>query len=269
MGSELVLESREGDVVTLTLNDPQRRNAMSEAMGRAFAERCEALERDGEVRAVIVAGAGRAFSAGGDLDMLERLAQRAAAGGNDAHGEVRAFMRGFYALFLAIRRVPCPTIAALHGHAIGAGLALALACDVRLVAREAKLGLNFARLGLHPGMGTTWTLPRLVGPSRAAELLYTGRLIDGEEAAHIGLASRALPAAEVLAAARALGVEIAGSAPLAVRGTCRSLRASEDNDLDAQLALEADEQALGYASADMREGLAAARANRVPVFRGR
>ena len=264
--AELVLETREGDVVTLTLNDPERRNAMGEAMGRAFAARCERLERDASVRALLRAGAGRAFSAGGDLDMLERLTERASAG---ARSEVRDFMRAYYGLFLAVRRLPCPTIAALHGHALGAGLGVALGCDVRLVAREAKLGLNFVRLGLNPGMGSSWTLPRLVGPSLAAELLYTGRLIDGEEAARIGLASRALPAVEVPGAARALAAEIAANAPLAVQGARRALRASLANDLDAQLALEADEQAQCYASADMREGLAATRGGRAPVFQGR
>jgi enoyl-CoA hydratase/carnithine racemase len=264
--AELVLESREGDVVTLTLNDPERRNAMGEAMGRAFAARCERLERDASLRALILAGAGRAFSAGGDLDMLEQLTERARAG---ARPEVRDFMRGYYGMFLALRRLPCPTIAALHGHAIGAGMGVALACDVRLVAREAKLGLNFVRLGLNPGMGSSWTLPRLVGPSLAAELLYTGRLIDGDEAVRIGLASRALPAAEVPGAARALAAEIAASAPLAVRAARRALHASEANDLDAQLALEADEQAQCYASADMREGLAAVRGGRAPAFQGR
>lgn len=266
--ADLVLESREGDVVTLTLNDPERRNAMGEAMGRAFAARCERLERDERVRALILAGAGRAFSAGGDFDMLERLSDRAQTVPHGASPEVRDSMRGFYGLFLSIRRLPCPTIAALHGHALGAGLGVALACDIRLAAREAKLGLNFVRVGLHPGMGATWTLPRLVGPSLAAELLFTGRLIDGDEAARIGLASRALPAAEVPGAARALAAEIAASAPLAVRGARRSLRESPSNDLDAQLELEASEQALCYASGDFREGLAAAREGRAPAFKG-
>jgi len=266
---DLVLESREGEVVTLTLHDPERRNAMSEAMGRAFTARCARLESDANVRAVILAGAGRAFSAGGDLDMLEQLTDQAHADPQTSRPAVRDFMRGFYELFLAVRRIPVPTIAALHGHAIGAGLCVALACDVRLVAREAKIGLNFVRVGLHPGMGSTWTLPRLVGPSLAAELLYTGRLVDGEEAARIGLASRALPAAEIPAAARALAAEIAASAPLAVRGALRSLRASAANDLEAQLALEAAEQALCYASDDMRRGLAAARDGRAADFEGR
>jgi enoyl-CoA hydratase/carnithine racemase len=266
---DLVLETRDGGIVTLTLNDPERRNAMSEAMGRAFAQRCAALEKDSELRAVIVAGAGRAFSGGGDFDMLERLTGQAHANPQGSRPAVGAFMRSYYELFLAVRRIPAPSIAALHGHAIGAGLGVALGCDIRLVAREAKLGLNFVRIGLHPGMGVSWTLPRLVGPSLAAELLYTGRLIDGEEAARIGLASRALPAAEIAAAARALAEEIAASAPLAVRGARSSLLASEANDLGAQLALEASEQAVCYGSADMREGLAAARAGRAPAFRGR
>jgi enoyl-CoA hydratase/carnithine racemase len=267
--ADLVLESREGDVVTLTLNDPERRNAMSEAMGRAFAARCERLEHDGRVRAVILAGAGRAFSAGGDLDMLERLTEQSHADPQGSRPQVSAFMRAYYELFLAVRRIPVPTIAALHGHAIGAGLGVALGCDVRLVAREARLGLNFVRLGLHPGMGSTWTLPRLVGASLAAELLYTGRLVDGEEAARIGLASRALPAAEIPGAARALAAEIASNAPLAVRGTRRSLRESESNDLAAQLGVEADEQAGCYAGDDIREGLAALREGRAPAFGGR
>jgi enoyl-CoA hydratase/carnithine racemase len=266
--ADLVLEAREGDVVTLTLNDPERRNAMSEAMGRAFEARCARLEGDASLRALILAGAGRAFSAGGDFDMLERLTERAHADPG-ARAEVRDFMRAYYAMFLCVRRLPCPTIAALHGHAIGAGLGVALGCDIRLVAREAKLGLNFVRVGLHPGMGTSWTLPRLVGPSLAAELLYTGRLVHGEEAVRIGLASRALPAAEIPGAARALAAEIAASAPLAVRGARRSLAESGENDLESQLEREAAEQASCYASTDMREGLAAARASRAPSFRGR
>jgi len=267
--SDLVLESREGGIVTLTLNDPERRNAMSEAMGRAFARRCSALEGNTAVRAVILAGAGRAFSGGGDFDMLERLTDQASSDPGGSRRTVSDFMRAYYEMFLAVRSLAAPTIAALHGHAIGAGLGVALGCDIRLVAREAKLGLNFVRVGLSPGMGTSWSLPRLVGPSLAAELLYTGRLIDGEEAARIGLASRALPATEIPAAARALAEEIAASAPLAVRGARRSLLASETHELGAQLALEAAEQAVCYGSGDMREGLAAARAGRAPDFRGR
>ena len=111
-------------------------------------------------------------------------------------------MRSFYQLFLAVRDLPCPTLAAVNGAAIGAGLCVALACDVRIASSDAKLGLNFTQLGLHPGMGATWTLPRLVGAARAAEILFSSRVLQGDEAAAIGLVNRAVAPAEVLPAAR-------------------------------------------------------------------
>ncbi len=151
----------------------------------------------------------------GDLDMIAARAEQAHASPVVARRAIRDGMRNFYGLFLAVRDLPFPTIAAINGHAIGAGLCVALACDIRVVAREARLGLNFTRLGLHPGMGATWTLPRLVGPALAAELLYTSRSIDGEEAARIGLANRALPATQVLESARTTAREAANCAPRA------------------------------------------------------
>jgi enoyl-CoA hydratase/carnithine racemase len=265
----LVLESREGDVVTLTLNDPAHRNAMSEAMGEAFAREAARVANDASVRAVIVSGAGKAFCAGGDFDMLEALTERAHAEPVLARPGVSDFMRRFYQLFLSVRQIPVPTIAAVQGHAIGAGFCLALACDIRLLAHEAKVGLNFVQLGLHPGMGVTWSLPRLVGPAVAAELLYTGRILDGEEAAAIGLANRAMLSTEIPDAARQMAAQIAANAPLAVRGTKRSLAASGASSLEDQLTREAREQALGYESDDMREGLSAAREGRAAGFQGR
>jgi enoyl-CoA hydratase/carnithine racemase len=167
---------------------------MTEAMGQALTAAVETLAEDDSVRAVVLTGAGRAFSAGGDLDLLERMAR----GGNASRGgETRrsheVFMGRFYRLFLRVRALPQPTIAAVNGPAIGAGCCAALACDMRIAAREAKLGLNFNRLGLHPGMAASWTLPRIVGPALAAELLYTGRILDGVEAERIGLVNRAVP----------------------------------------------------------------------------
>lgn len=267
MSDPLVLEQRDGDVVTLTFSDPERRNAMTQAMGEAFAARVDALAGDDSVRAVVLTGTGRAFSAGGDLGMIGSRADEGRGG--DALARVRDTMRGFYGLFLKVRDLPCPTVAAVNGHAIGAGLCVALACDLRLVAAEARLALNFTRLGLHPGMGATWTLPRLVPAAVAAELLYTGRIVTGEEAAALGLASRVLPAADVLPAAQALADEVAASAPLAVRGAKQALRRSETATLDEQLDFEAARQAECFGSEDVREGLAAARERRAPRFRGR
>jgi len=175
---------------------------------------------------VILTGAGRAFSAGGDLGMIQERADHGASEPGRARRSIREAMRSFYQLFLSVREIPCPTLAALNGHAIGAGLCVALACDVRIAAEDAKLGLNFTRLGLHPGMGATWTLPRLVGSARAAELLFSSRILTGAEAAAIGLVSRAVPREQVLPAARELAAAFATCAPLAVRGVKRALARS-------------------------------------------
>jgi len=270
MAAELVqIERRAEGIALVTLNDPERLNAMSEAMGGAIQNAAAALKDETGLRAVVLTGAGRAFSAGGDLDMLVRMAQ---AGNADRGGATRAaqraFMGRFYRMYLSVRDLPIPTIAALNGPAIGAGLCVALACDLRIAAREAKLGLNFTKLGIHPGMAATWTLPRIVGSAVAAELIYTGRIVDGEEAARIGLANRAVPREETLPVALALAAEIASAAPLAVRGSKRSLAASSASDLAAQLDREAAEQALCYESADLLEGLAAVREKRPPKFSG-
>ena len=269
--SDLVLIERRPDgVALLTLNDPERLNAMTEAMGGAIQGAVGALKDDASVRAVVLTGAGRAFSAGGDLEMLGRMTRDGNADpGGPTRARHEAFMRRFYSLYLTVRDLPQPTVAALNGPAIGAGFCVALACDIRVAAAEAKLGLNFTRLGIHPGMAATWTLPRIVGPAHAAELIYTGRLIDGSEAARIGLANRALPREEVLPAALALAAEIAEAAPLAVRGAKRSLGLTERSEISDQLAQEAAEQARCYESADLLEGLAAVREKRTPRFQGK
>jgi len=262
----LVLEARERGVVTLTFNDPERLNAMTRSMGEAFAERVVGLEDDPSLRALVLTGSGRAFSAGGDLTMIETQSRRAREHPERARRSVRDFMRAFYGLFLAVRRLPCPTIAAVNGPAIGAGFCVALACDMRLVASEARVGLNFTRLGLSPGMGATWTLPRLVGPALAAELLYSSRLLDGEEAARIGLANRALPAAEVLAGALELAREIGSCSGEAVRATKRALDKSLDSSLEDQLGFEAEQQARCFEGDDVIEGIAAMKERRDPDF---
>ena len=269
MSDPLVLVERDGDVATVTFNDPERRNAMTRAMGEAFAREMALLSRAAGLRAVVLTGAGRAFSAGGDFDMLDALASDGAAEPGIARRAIRETMRSFYKLFLSVRDLPCPTIAAINGHAIGAGLCVALACDLRLVSTDAKLGLNFTKLGLHPGMAATWTLPRLIGTARAAELLYTSRLLTGEEAARIGLASESLLPDQVLPAALRMAAEVAGCAPIAVAGVKRALERSAGASLEDQLSFEAAEQAVCFESEDVGEGLRAARERRDPAFRGR
>lgn len=268
MATDRIQLERRGDVAVLTFHDPERLNAMTEPMGEAFRAAVQELSGDASLRAVVITGSGRAFSAGGDLDWIEARADVAAAHSAEARAEVRDTMRAFYPLFLSVRELPCPSIAAINGAAVGAGLCVALACDIRLVSEKAKLGLNFSLLGLHPGMAATWTLPRLVGPGLAAELLYTGRMIDGAEAARIGLANRALAPEAVLPESLALADEIAAAAPIANRGIKQALFRSASAGLEEQLDFEASEQSICFESEDVREGLAAVRERRKPNFRG-
>lgn len=258
------LEHRDDGVAVLTLDDPARRNAMTEAMGDALAARCAELASDQRLRAVVLTGSPPAFSGGGDLEMLEELSRRTREEGYDA----TTTMAGFYRRFLSIRDLPVPVIAAINGHAVGAGLCIALACNLRLVADEATVGLNFVKLGLHPGMGGSWLLPRLLGEQRAAAWLYTGDLVDGATAARQGLALAAYPADEVLDRALELAGRIASAAPQTVRRLKRTLAEVDRRDLDEALTAEAAAQASDYATDDLLEGLAAVRERRRPRFTG-
>lgn len=260
----VLLDRRDDGVAVLTLDDPDRRNAMTEEMGDDLAAACAGLASDDEVRVVVLTGTPPAFSGGGDLGLLEELGRRTRDEGFDATG----FMQAFYRRFLAVRELPQPVIAAINGHAVGAGLCVALACDLRLVAHEAKVGLNFAKLGLHPGMGGSWLLPRALGQQQAALWLYTGRLVGGAEAAAAGLALESLPADEVLPAALTLAADVAASSPVVVRQLKATL-AADAPDLDVALGLEAAAQAIDYGTEDLREGIAAARERRIPEFPGR
>jgi enoyl-CoA hydratase len=258
------VEHREPGIAVVVLDDPERRNAMTVEMGDALQAAAGQLRDREDVRAVVVTGEPPAFSAGGDLGMLEDLARRTREDGFDA----TETMREFYARFLTLRDLPVPVIAAVNGHAVGAGLCVALACDLLLVAEDAKVGLNFAKLGLHPGMGGSWMLPNAVGRQQAARLLYTGRLISGTEATSLGMALESLPRDEVLPTALGLAEEIAQASPVVVRQVKQTIGDPAD-DLDGALAREAACQAVNYGTDDLSEGLAAGRDRRAPSFTGR
>ncbi len=247
-------------VATITLDDPRRRNAMTAALGFELDDIVEHVRCERSVRAVVLTGAGAAFSAGGDLEMLGQLR---ALGFKRA----RDFMLGFYARYLSVTALEVPVVAAVHGAAIGAGLCVAMACDLMVVDAAAKLALNFVQLGLHPGMGATYLTPRRVGAQRAAELLLTGRRFDGAEAARTGMALEAVAAEEVLPRAQAIARQIAANAPLAVRALKGELGVDR---VALQRALEAEafHQAESYGSRDLGEGLAAAAERRAPTFEG-
>jgi enoyl-CoA hydratase/carnithine racemase len=290
-GSLVTFEVDEATRVgTITLNDAPRLNALTEAMGDELVGLVRHLRKDCDaVGAVVVRGAGKAFSAGGDLDFLRR--RHADTGSRNAE-----LMRAFYERFLSIRTLPVPVVSAIHGAAIGAGLCFAVAADYTLAASTAQMGVTFVRLGLHPGMGTTHFLPRLVGPHLAARLALTGEVMSGEEAARLRLvgecvrgpedlwravdaagsdkeqqkqARQALEAAEkelVLARARSLATSMARAAPVAVRACVRSLRMQTDEALDRSLWREADAQCYSYASPDLGAGVEGVASKTTPTF---
>ena len=174
-----------------------------------------------------------------------------------------------YQPFLSVLDIEVPVIGALNGHAIGGGMGLALVCDIRVANQDAKYGSNFTRLGMHPGMATTYLMPRIIGVPRAAELLLTGRIITGAEAAEIGLMNYAVPADEVGAKAAELAQEVAGCAPLANRWTKRSIYQNAQWDPRPAARHEADLQSRTLETEDHREGVSALLEKRPPDFHGR
>lgn len=247
-------------VVTLTLNDPANLNAMSDEMAAEFAAAVESLRLlDAKPRAIIVTGAGNAFSAGGHLEMLQRKSTMRPEANYLA-------MKGFYGSFLSIRTLDIPTIAAINGAAIGAGLCVACACDIRIASSRAKFGFTFTKLGLHPGMGATYFVKKCVGDARAAELLLTARVIDADEALRMGLISSSVAPEELRDIAVRTAAEIAECGPLATTQLVQSLRFIDSSPVEQALEREATMQALSYASEEFKEGISALREKRKPRF---
>ena len=264
MPYEHIQLSHDGYVATLKLNRPDARNAMTPAMGEEVRDAAESLRADRSVRVLVVTGEGKAFSGGGDLGMLARDTGVSTGDGHGMGGPPREF----YQRFLAIHSLPFPTIAAINGHAIGAGLCFALACDIRIAAADAKLGMTFTRLGIHPGMGATYFLPRLIGSARACELLFTGRIIDAPEAERLGIVSRVVAREAFPAAVQELAGELTSAAPIAVRMVKRALYRGLEHSLAEALDLESMQQAATFQSADAREGIRAVMEKREPKFVG-
>ena len=262
----ITLESTDG-IAVLTLAQPDRLNAYSLAMVEELHAAFDALERDLGSRVLILTGAGRAFCAGIDLkEDLDAWPERL--------GKVQAryrMQKRLASMVVRLREIPQPVIAAVHGPAVGGGLALAAAADVRLADPTARFGAAFIRLGLSGGDdGSTWLLPRIVSPSVAAELLYTGRLIGAEEAQRIGLVSRVTEPGGHVEAARALAREIMANSPFGVRMTKELLNYSLDAPaLRHAIELENRTQALCLMTEDFQEGTRAFAERREARYRDR
>lgn len=261
MSDPLLIERTPTGVVTLTFNRPDIRNAMDLELTEAFATAVQNLRGDPSVRAVILTGAGSAFCAGGDLSWIQPGPTASIAG-------MRRKMRAFYPKFLAVRDLEVPVIAAINGPAVGAGLCVAMACDLRLMSKDAFLSAPFVKLGMHPGMAATYLLTHLVGSARAAEILFTARRIEADEAERIGLVNQAVDG-DVAGAAAKLAEEIVSHAPIPLSLTKRSLQLAERLDMDAMLDIEGLAQPITMGTSDLLEGLAAAKERRDPRFEGR
>ena len=247
-------------VAIITLNNPGKMNALTEEMGEALGGRLAEVRGEGSVRAAVITGAGKAFSAGGDLDWL--MARH-----RDTPENNLVVMQEFYKKFLVMREMEVPVIAAINGPAIGAGLCLALGgADIRVASEGAKLGVTFTRLGLHPGMAATHFLPQLVGPQVAAELLLTGRLVDSTEAIRLGLVARV--AEDAMTAARDVAAMICKAGPVSVRTLTKTLRDRQNCGLEETFRVEASAQAICYPTSDLAEGVTALQEKRNPNFTG-
>ncbi|MFW6201617.1 MAG: enoyl-CoA hydratase/isomerase family protein [Gemmatimonadota bacterium] len=259
---ERIRTDRDGDVGWIRINRPERLNAFCDDMRDELERALEELEADDRVRCVVVTGVGRAFSTGGDVKAMARLAANEDRDGFEAL--VRAGMR-------VVRRIDAmekPVVAAVNGPAAGAGACLALACDLRIASETSSIGFTFVRVGLHPDWGGTYFLPRIVGPALAAEFIYTGEMISADRAERLGIFNRVVPASELEPAARALAGQVASGPSLAIRRARRAIRSSLDSTLDEMLELEADAQLDAFASDDFHEGVTAFLEKRAPRFGG-
>jgi len=241
-----VLSERRGDAVLVTLNAPERRNAIDQEMVDGLHAVLDELQHDESVAAVVITGAGdKAFAAGADIAQLR---DRTSA---DA---MKAINSG---IFNRIEEFPAPVIAAVKGYALGGGCELAIACDLRVIGESAKMGQPEVKLGIIPAAGGTYRLPRLIGLGRARELVYTGRMVEAGEALRIGLANQVVADADVVDAALAMAQQIAKNGRLAVRGAKRSLNALSRPGHENAVVFESSTQAVLFDSDDKKARMTA------------
>lgn len=262
----LIQITREGPVTTLTLNRAETMNPLgASGDGDAFVAVVNAINRDMECRVVILTGAGRAFSAGGDIKAMQN---KAGTFGGTAPAISDGYRDNIHLMLRALYGIRVPVIAAVNGPAIGLGCDVACLADIRIASESAKFGVTFLKLGIIPGDGGTWILPRVIGMSRAAELFYTGDVIDAATAKDWGLVSRVVAADALMDEARALAAKIAALPPHALRHTKNLLRQGQQISYDSALEMAANTQAMMHTTADHAEGVAALIEKRGAVFTG-
>ncbi|MFC4292855.1 crotonase/enoyl-CoA hydratase family protein [Sphingorhabdus arenilitoris] len=264
--TDLILEKRDGAVLTIILNQPERRNPVSDnAVIDALSDALLAADADIDIRCVILTGAGHVFSSGGDLKQMK---DGTGLRSDKAVQTRRNYRQGIQRLPILFEGLDIPVIAAVNGPAIGAGCDLALMCDIRIASDAAKFAESFVKLGIVPGDGGAWLLPRIVGFSRACEMALTGEMIDAHTALSHGLVSHVTAAEDLLLKAQEIAAKIAANPPHAVRMTKRLLRSAGRTDLATNLEMAAAMQSLAHATKDNAEAIDAFLEKRDPKFTG-
>jgi 2-(1,2-epoxy-1,2-dihydrophenyl)acetyl-CoA isomerase len=257
---EQILVERDGPVGWVRINRPERLNAFVGTMREDLLHALRQLDQDAEIRCVIITGAGRAFSTGGDVAFMNQLLEA------DDAATFESIVRTGAEIVRHIDAMTKPVIAAINGVAAGAGACLALACDLRIASENASIGFTFLRVGLHPDWGGSYFLPRLIGPAAAAEFIYTGGMVSAERGERLGLFNRVVPAAELEGAARGFAGEITAAPAGVTADAKRALRSSMSSSLDEVLQMEIDAQLRAFASPDCTEGITAFLNKRAPRF---
>ncbi len=262
---ETILLSKENGIATIMLNRSEVRNAANAQMHREFRQALQDCDTDGNIRVIVITGAGKAFCAGGDLNQMRALFEENAP----ANAAVERYHTEWVATLSMLKKIYKPIIAKINGAAVGAGTNLALACDIRIASLFAKFGEVFVKRGLMPDWGGTYNLPRIVGMAKACELCFTGKIIDAKMALEVGLVSYVVEPEELDKTVNDLAREICESAPLAVRLAKKALYGAEKKDFYSALSAEVFGQSICVTSEDHREGVLSFLEKRPAVFKGK
>jgi len=262
MDYETIIFKKEAGVGTIILDRPDQLNSLNRAMVQELKDIIERIKTDKEVKVLVITGQGKGFCSGGDIGLLEELTSISPA-------QSRLFFREIHRIYLSLREMDQPVIAAVNGHAVGAGCDFALACDIRIASDRAKMGAIYTSLGYVPDVGATYFFPRLVGIAKACELIFTGDIIDAREAERIGLINKAVPHDQFEKEVKKLALRLAKGSGLAIAMAKNAIYRGLNLDLATELDYEGYLASVSLHTEDLREGLDAFFQKREPNFKGK